>query len=420
MTRFIVSNFLKVTGLRFLFLLLPVSILADSPRTLAEVLALTVMYNPQINTYEYDHRAADARILQAGFRPNPDFDVEVENLNAPIFMQTTFLLSQLIEIGGKRQARLGVARGERDKFLLDYEVLKRQIFVETTLLFIDVLFNQKKVAFLKENLERVQSYSPVVEKRVKAGKASPIEESNYQILLHTARVDLQSAQNDWNKARSRLAAQWGDPSNYDFRLEGNLEWIPRVISLSELGDTLEQHPQITRAYFEENLRGARNALERSKAYPDVNLRGGPRYLEEAKKWVWVVGANVPLPVFDRNQGRIWESRENLDRLEKERESLWISLLTELNLTYTTLETLFSEIELYKNVIQPAAESAYKFSKQGYEMARYNYLELIETERTYRTTQLRYLEALNQYHKALAVLQGLTGAKAIIYPSCESQ
>lgn len=418
MKRLIKGNFLRVTGVRLLILLFPVAVAGDSPHTLAEILALTVMHNPQINTYEYDQRAADARILQAGFRPNPDFDVEVENINAPIFFQSTFLLSQLIELGGKRHARLGVARGERDKFLLDYEVLKRQIFVETTLLFIDVLFNQKKVAFLEENLARLEGYSPIVEKRVKEGKASPIEESNFQILLNTARIDLQSAQNEWNKARSRLAAQWGDPGNYEFRLEGNLEWIPQVISLSKLGEALEEHPQIIRSYLEDNLRSAKNALERSRAYPDVNLRGGPRYLEEAKKWVWVFGANVPLPVFDRNQGRIGESREFVDRLEKERESLWITLLTELNLTYSTLETVFSEIELYKNVIRPAAERAYAFSQRGYEMARYNYLELIETERTYRTSQLRYLEALTQYHKSLAVLQGLTGSKAIIHPTCE--
>src|SRR4051812_34712181 len=73
--------------------------------SLSDILAFTLMKNPQLHSYSYDLRAADARTLQAGFRPNPGLDVETENIGAPIFMQTTFLLSQLIELGGKRQAR---------------------------------------------------------------------------------------------------------------------------------------------------------------------------------------------------------------------------------------------------------------------------------------------------------------------------
>ena len=215
------------------------------------------------------------------------------------------------------------------------------------------------------------------------------------------------------RAKNKLAAQWGDATNDGFFVEGELDWVPKVITLDKMGDFIQEHPQVVRSYFEDNLRAARISLEKSKAYPDVSLNGGPRYLEEAKKWVWVVGFSAPLPVNDRNQGRIWESRENLDKLEKERESLWVKLLTELNNSYSTAETVFSEIDVLKNSILPASKKAYDFSYRGYELARYNYLELIETERAYRTSKIRYLQALGEYHKALAIIQGLTGSKATI-------
>lgn len=391
---------------------------AQKVHSLCDVLALTLLNNPQINSYSYDLRAADARTLQAGLYPNPGLDVETENIGAPIFMQTTMLFSQLIELGGKRNARLQVAKDERNRVTLDYEVLKRQVYVDTTLLFIDVLNSQQKVAFLEDNLKRLEDFSSMVEKRIQAGKASVIEESNFIVLINTARIDLLNAQNDLKNMKNKLAAQWGDPNNNEFTIIGSLEQIPAVIPLSEMGDLLGEHPQIMRSYIEKDLRSSRIFLEKSKGYPDLNLRGGPRYLEEAHKWVWVVGVSIPLPINDRNQGRIWETRENLERLEKEREALWIQLLTELNTSYLTIQTVYSELSLLKNTILPAAQRAYEFSHKGYVMARYNYLELLETERAYRTSKMRYLQALGEYHKALTVLQGLTSSKAVINQQCE--
>ncbi len=393
--------------------LFPFQSLSAHSYSLADALALTLLNNPELNAFDYDFRSGDARILQASLQPNPTLDVLTENINAHIFMQTTFMLSQLIELGGKLQARVKLAKTEKDRVALDYEVMKRKLFVETTLLFIEVLFNQQKLVFLQENLEVLQNFSSVVEKRVKAGKASVIEESNFIVLLNTARIDLNNAQNDLQIAQNKLAAQWGDANNESVFALGDLNWIPEIISLDKMGNLIQEHPQIIRSYFESNLRSAKILLEKSKSYPDVNLNGGPRYLEEVKKWVWVVGFTVPIPVNDRNQGRILESKENFEKLEKEREALWVKLLNELNASYAAIQTISYELHLLINSVLPAAQKAYDFSYKGYELARYNYLELIETERAYRTSKIRYLQALKEFHKALAILQGLTGSKAII-------
>lgn len=391
---------------------------AQCDHTLADALALTLLKNPELSSFDYEMRVADARILQAGIFPNPIFDVESENIDAPEFRQTTYLLSQLIELGGKRKARLQFAKSERNRVSLDYEVKKRQFFVETTLLFIDVLLKQQKITFLEDNLRVLENFYQVVGKRVKAGRASVIEESNYIILVNTARIDLRNSQNELAISINKLLAQWGGTNHEDFLALGDLNWVPDIIPFEKMGCFLYEHPQIIRSDYEENLRSARISLEKSKAFPDVTVRGGPRYLEEARRWVWVVGVNVPLPISDRNQGRIWESRENLEKLEKERESIWIKLLTELNNSYSNVQTVSSELNLLKSSILPAAQRAYDFGYKGYEMARYNYLELIETERIYRTSKIRYLQALADFHKALAVLQGLTGSKAIFNQLCE--
>jgi len=388
------------------------TIAAQNSHSLSDVLALTVLNNPELDAFNYDLRAADAGLLQAGILPNPELSVELENIDSPRYIQTTFLLSQLIELGGKRKAREQLAKCERSKIALDYEVRKRELFVDTTSLFIDVLLNQQKLEFLEENLQVLQNFSSIVEKRIQAGKASTIEESNFIVLLNTARIDLKSAQNQLRIAKNKLAAQWGETDDDAFAVTGKLDWSPQIVSLEQMSPFIQEHPEMVRSYFESDVRAARLGLEKSESYPDLIVNGGPRYLKEANKWTGIVGVSIPLPLNDRNQGGVWGARENADKIERERQTLWISLLTELKSTYWTAQTIFSELELLKNFIIPAAQKAYDCSYKGYELSRYNYLEHLESERAYRTSKIRYLETLAEYHKALAIIQGLTGSKTI--------
>lgn len=392
---------------------------AQTSYSLTGALALTLLNNPELGTFSYDMRASDAKILQASLFPNPGFDAETENIDDSQFMQHTFLLSQLLEFGGKRKARINLAKAELNGVYLDYEVKKRQLFVETTLLFIDVLLNQQKLAFLEENLRKLEKFSPVIAKRLKIGKGTVAEEASFNVLLGTAYIDLQKVQSELKNAKYKLAAQWGD-AHYDlFDVDGSLDWIPDLVSLEAMEGLLENHPQIMRYNIEREVREANIAVEKSKAFPDIAVRGGPRYLNESKKkWVWVVGAFVPLPINDRNQGRILESYELWEKLEKEKELIFVKLRTELNSAYTTLQAIYSELNTLKNFVLPSVIRANQFSYKGYQIGRFNYLELLETERSYKAATLNYLQAVGDYHKTLAQLEGLTGSQTIFIQECE--
>lgn len=394
-------------GMLFL-LLLGNTLQAAICHSLNEVLALTLLQNPELNAFEYGIRETDARILQASLRPNPFIDVETENINASRFLQTTFLLGQIIELGRKCEARVRFAKTERDMALLDYQVKKREIFVETTLLFIDVLVNQQKVVFLEECLQMLQNFSSSMKSQVEAGKASIIEEANFNILVSMACLDLQKAKNELKTSKQALAAQWGDLSCPTFIAVGSLDWTKVSLNFECTADLLEDHPKILRSNAERNLREAKISLEKSKAYPDVAVRGGPRYLKEAEKWVWVVGILMPLSVFNRNQGAICEAVEDWKQIDLEKEALFLDLSTKLNQAYSNIEMISSELTILSDCVLPSAKNAFDASSKGYELARYNFNDLLEIERTYRNSKNRYIEALGEYHKALAVIEGLTG------------
>ena len=67
-----------------------------------------------------DNRAAEARIITAGLRPNPEVAVQSENFTGSGEFKNgeqaerTLQLSQMVELGGKRPARIAVANADRE------------------------------------------------------------------------------------------------------------------------------------------------------------------------------------------------------------------------------------------------------------------------------------------------------------------
>ncbi|HEY2423708.1 MAG TPA: TolC family protein, partial [Chthoniobacterales bacterium] len=101
--------------------------------------------SPQLAAFSWDIRAAEARLLQAKLVPNPEISWEGEDFtragvqSATESMQNTLVLSQLIELGGKRSSRVREAQFDRRAAEWDYQVKRLEVLKSTTLAFIDVL-----------------------------------------------------------------------------------------------------------------------------------------------------------------------------------------------------------------------------------------------------------------------------------------
>src|SRR2546423_1361737 len=96
---------------------------AREPRgtlSLSQAIAATVEQNPDLQASAYELKAGDARITQAGLRPNPEASLELEGLvgtgiaRSADERQGTLTLSQVLELGDKRGRRVAVATSDRE------------------------------------------------------------------------------------------------------------------------------------------------------------------------------------------------------------------------------------------------------------------------------------------------------------------
>jgi len=137
------------------------------------------------------------------------------------------------------------------------------------------------------------------------------------------------------------------------------------------------------------------------------LSAAPRYIGETREWTSVIGFSLPLPLWNRNQGAILEAKHQLAKADDEKRSAVTRLSSELNDAYQTVARTSNEIHVLKESVLPGAEKAADAIRQGYEAGRFSYLDVNEARRTLTAARLQYLQALSDYHKAVAEIEALT-------------
>lgn len=384
------------------------------PITLTQALASALAANPRLTAAERDIGMAGGRRLQADALPNPTLSLDVENVAGTNTYQgldlaeTTLQISQLMELGGKREARIaaasagsGIARWER-------EAIRLQVFAETTAAFVTVLSAQRRVDVLQTQVGAIERLSPLLQTRVQVGASSAAEVSRARVASDLARVELEKAKASLATARRELALLMGLPEAKFGPATGNLHKVHAPPPLQSLLREAQGNPQLTRFTALKAQRTAELSGARAKAVPDITLGVGYRHYNETADSGMVFSLSVPLPVFDQNQGNILEASESLRRAEAEEAIARSALISQLGRAYDALKASYDEIGLLRTSTVPGARNAFEGIESGYAEGRYTLLELLDSQSVLTDTTLRELDALVSYHTALATLEGLTG------------
>lgn len=381
---------------------------------LPQALALALTQNPELAAFSWETRAQEAAALQASFFPNPTFGANAANFGNSSIRGfdgdvVTLELSQLIELGGKRAARTEAAALTKELADWDYESKRVDVLTQVTQAFVDVLAAQQRLALTQQIHELANQTTVTTSARVQAGKVSPVEETKAKIARASVQIELMRAQKELEAARKRLAAGWGSTTPRFEAVSGNLENIQVPASLDSLVQRLSKNPDLARWATEITQRQALITMEKSKAIPDVTATVGASKYLMPNDYALVVGFSVPLPVFDRNQGRIQEAEHRLTKAEEEYRSAEIRIATALNTAYQALDAAHSEVLTLRQDILPGAQSAYDAAYEGYRLGKFGFLDVLDAQRTLFGAKNQYLLALAEYHKSVANVERLVGS-----------
>ena len=379
---------------------------ATEPLTLQDALTQAMASNAELSAARRELEAAEGPVLQGGTRPNPELSVLLEDTQRAT-RTTTLQINQPIELGGKRAARITAAERGRDIAAAELAAKRAELRATVVSAFHDVLLAQEHVKLAGEAAQLAKRASDAAGKRVQAGKVSPVEGTRAKVAEATARLEAAQAASELRLSRQRLAATWGDASpRFDTVEAGNA--LAPVPTFDAVSARLAASPSLRRAQIEVQRRSALSDLERAKRTPDLTVSLGVKRDEQVGRNQAVIGLSIPLPLFDRNQGNLLEALRREDKSRDELAAADIQLKSAVTQAWGRLDTAGTEARTIREQVMPGAQSAYDAATQGFELGKFNFLDVLDAQRTLFQAQAQYLRARGEAHRAAAVIDRLLG------------
>ncbi len=389
----------------------------DEPKgvvTYRDALALALVRHPELSVFPYELRAAEARALQAALRPNPELEIEVEEFGGRDersgfdAAETTIQIGQPIELAGKRAKRRRLASLDGELVQWDYESARLDVVREVARAFAAVLAAQDRVALRQGLFELSRQAHAAVAQRVEAGRDSPVDELRASVALSQSHIELQKAQKALTTARHALAATWGGRAPAFEKAAGEFYEVAPPVALETAAAAAGRNPDLARWETQEDRQRAALRLEKARAVPDLVIGGGVRRFEETDDSALVFGLAVPIPLFDRNQGSIREAIAELAKVRRQSEAVQVRTLAALAEAVDTLAAAYDEVNTLHSDVLPKAEEAFAAAEEGYRQGKFDYLYVLDTQRTLFEARAQYIDAAEAYHRARADVERLSG------------
>lgn len=375
--------------------------------TMDQALESAFANNPELAAAQWEIGISQGDRKQAGLIPNPELSWEAEDTRRSS-RTTTVMINQPIELGGKRGARIEVASRAQDAAGIELERKRNILRAEVIQAFSSASTAQQRLLLSRQSLALAERGVRVAQGRINSGKSSPIEGTRAEVQLSEVRLELRRAERDEANAYQQLARVMGAPLP-SFTSVGESDGpMPNVPEPSLLLNRIGETAELRLAKLQIDQREASLDLEKSQRVPDLTVSVGSQYDERERERVNVVGLSMPIPLFNRNQGNVLAAARRADQARDLRNSSESRLRTEIQIALDQWMTANTEVTSFNQTILPAAQNAVDTATRGFEMGKFNFLDVLDAQRTLISARNQYIQAIAEATDAWVRIERVFG------------
>jgi len=390
--------------------------------TLEQAITLALANSPSIKAARTQIQQSQAQEITANLRPNPTLawdsqfipvfsgDFSTDTLNN--LQQFDIGLGYLFERGHKRQNRLQAARDATAVTAAQIADMERTLVFNVAQQFVNVLLANSTLQFAVENLNSFQDTVTISEQRYKAGDISEGDYLKIKLQLLQFQTDVSSARVAKVQALGSLRQLVGYASlPHDFDVVGDLNYQPLTAALPDLQvKALATRPDLLAAQKSVKAANSQIALARADAKVDVNASASYSHVSGASSTSLFF--NVPLPFFNRNQGEIARTKFALTGAELTAKAAEDTVMTDVTNAYESASSNQDVVKLYVSGYLKQAQDSRDISQYAYKAGAATLLDFLDAERSYRSTQLAYRQALAAYMLSMEQLRQAIGTRSL--------
>lgn len=359
--------------------------------TLVQALDEAAARSPAIVAADAEVAAAEARLLQAGYRTNPELSLEVENvlgtgeLAGVRSAETTLAVNQRLDLGGRRSARINAARAELEVQRLRLAISRGDLLRSVREQFAHAIAAREKLNLATENVDRARELARIAGILVDAGRDPPLRALRARSALAQAEAEQEAARADELAARASLAASIGvrEPVT---SVSGPM--------IDARGQTIfaETSLEVRLADAERLAAQAvlRQQLAERRVDPAVGV--GVRHVRETGDVGLVAGVSMPLQIFDRNQGNIEAARRMAAAADARRANVFAATTARARNAIGAVDAAQRRVAALEGSAAPEAAEALRLTELSYREGRATLLELLDAQESYSRAQASLIDA----------------------------
>lgn len=389
--------------------------------SLDQAIDLALAHNHSIKATRTLILQNEAQEITANLRPNPTLGLDTQFL--PFFSPQYFSgenldqtaqfdvgLSYLFERGRKRQHRLEAARDATAVTRAQVTDAERTLAFNVGQQFVSVLLAESTLRFALEDLKSFQQSVDISAAQLKAGALSEGDYLKIKLQLLQFQTDVSSARLARAQALVGLRQFFGfDTVPADFDVIGDLAYQTLQVKQEDLQvRALKERPDFRAA--ELGITAAQSQYRLAKANGKVDVTGTYDISHVSGETTGSVFASFELPIFNRNQGELARTNYALAQAKEQEQAASDQVLSDVANAFEAVRSNDEIVQLYTSGYLKQAQDSRDISEYAYKRGAASLLDFLDAERSYRSVQLAYRQALAAYMTALEQLKEAVGMR----------
>lgn len=402
-------------------------------KTVDDLVALALQNNAEIIAMRKEAEAGESLVKQAGLRPNPMVEVSGAKRIGGTDNNEMIQAEQPLELGGRRPARIRVAKQELEIRKQAVAEKEREVAADVRSKFGEALAAATKLKVADDIIDMEKVMFELVAARVTEGRTPPLEQNMESVELNRMRADRETAEGVVEMRMFELRNLVGMNPEEPLRLRGDFAALLGVIPPQEIATerALGSRPDLAGARAVEQLQAARIEQAKAEGRIDADVMLGYQRMNtgfpllgiqestgallpiEDKMHFFTFGVRLNLPVTNRNQGTIEAAKLEGDAARSRREFGELTVKREIASAYARYNRALRAMEIYRVGVRDQAAANLNVVRQTYDLGSKTLLDYIGEHHRYMATENGFIDAeLEAYLARVEILRSTYASELI--------
>jgi len=400
--------------------------------TLDQAIDTTLKNSLDLKQKFYEIPQAQADVLQAGLRANPIFyaDGQLLQFNGRKFnrsapggpSQADVNISYPLDLSRKRQNRTQVATQAKKVLEAQYQNAIRLKIDELYGFYVVALGARQTVNYSRRSIQGLESLASRTEQLFGKGEVSQGDLNQVKVQLKTSKLGLLDAEAAYRKAKLDLISVLNIPRDAveTLDLRGSIldpvAALPPTVDLAQRA--LQARPDLVSFRLGTKRAEADVKLAKANRYNDVYVLVQPYTFQDnspyglKSAYSWAVGATVPLPIYNRNQGAIERSRLNVTQTQIQLADLERQVFIDVDKAVNEYAVTRRQVDEILSDILPFGRQIRDEKKKLYLAGQISVIDYINAELNFNQVVKQYLDTAIRHRQSMLDLNTAIGQRVL--------